>query len=546
MKKALAVLFLILLTAAFFTGAGGTALALTSEADFVLDNFELVGKNKYADGVNGCDYEIILNGDCYDKLIRVTYETVKLGTVADSVTVNEKNEITLISGQLKEEGVKTVTKSEVKKKENSEKYYFTVHAQYNCAFVFTVYAYNSENEETAYYGDSYGTDGSGRTNILYCKIIDNSAPVAYAEFDCFDSGKWVFNVTVRGNRLSDVSSADSGLSAFTVRKKVNGTVTDIEEVKNIGSSSYVYILKVGSEKAVYFVDIEDNVGNLGRNTLTEFNGTTDPDIEAAVTNAQNRLKTEKYADFSPDISDRLKKAYDAYYVALQNGEDNKKKEKLRQSCLDILGEINRYENLKAQGLADLTVKNYNKDYFGGAIKALNSACLPVKYGEGAVLTVAVTKLTIGEADGGAVKAAGIKKAESTYAVTLETEVGNTVLAEKCSEKLRLSIPKELSVNSVAVQKVEGDETIYEQCGVTVANGYTEISVDYPSGTVYLFVGTTNNDNLKYLAFLAILPIGGIIAFIAVLVKKRREVMLLQEGGKKTRSKRKNKNKRKKR
>lgn len=528
-KYAVIVVLISILAVILAIGSAGTAFAYVSETDYILDKFETVGNSLYQNKTEGCTYRVLINSEAYESLSKITYEKVRLSSLADKVTVDASNNITLHSGQILLESKVTVEKSEFKRKENTENYYFTVSAKENCAFVFTSYYFNSENEEVAVYGDNYGTDGSQRSNVLYCRTIDSSNPIAYAEFNCFDSGKWVFDVTVKGNRNSDVASADSGIKHYKFLYSEKSDINDpnavvIAEVTNVGRTQDLYRLSVPEKKGAYFIDIIDNVGNETVVKLQEFSGASDPDIYTAVTNMTNRLKDEYYSDFSPKLSEKLQKAYDSYYLILQNSESSESaKSSARQECYDVLREINGYMELKKQGKADVVIRNYNQEFFNGEIDIVNSSALPIKYGDRTVLRIMVSNPDFSTADSVALSTAGVKKVGEFYVVTLET-AGVEEETVECKEKLKLKIPREFSREDTyfVFRASVNDKDVYENCDFSVGIGYTEVSVSYASGTLFIFDGAKKQD-LTWLWSLVALPVLAVAVVAVVVVKKKGKV-----------------------
>lgn len=497
-----------------------------TEGVYELSEFTQVGGEHYSNGIdenNLIEYKVMVREDAYENLIRVEYDVVRLGSIADTVTVDDSNNVELSSGQIKVSENNVVAKEEIQKQQNSSKYAFTVKTDINCAFVFTVYYLDAEGDETPCYGSSYGTNGTERTNILYCKKIDSSAPTAYFDDVTYDSGYWVVDVVIKGNKNEDKASADSGLKAFSVIKKdpVSGAEETIDEVKDIGATQYRYKLRVTKAKAAYYLDIVDFANNGTTSKILEFfDYTYDKGFETAVSNSLNKIKADE--TISDKLVESFTKAYEEYSFVIQTTTDDEEINKKKQSCYGYMERIAAFEKMKEEGLTDLTVKNYNTEYFGGEITFSDSSAFPIKYGDGAVATISVSFLSENSVDKSAeMSVAEIRKADALYAVTIATETEGVALQEAIDGVAELRIPAEFDKNDVAfVMKSAGEKTEYAVCDYVVGNGYTLVYIPYTSGTVNIFVGIS--DSLNWLWSLTAIPVIAAAVAVPIIIKNKKK------------------------
>ncbi len=478
---------------------------------------EYVGNKQFYNAKDGCDINIYFTAEAYANIEKVVYEAVKLSSIVDTVNVDETNVIKLSDGQEKlTDSPVTVKKEDFRKKDSSNRYYFTLSTKVNCAYVFTVYVVG---EEEPYYGTSLKNDE--RTNVVYCTRIDGSNPTAYAEFDYFDSGNICFKVTVKGNVNKDKHFADSGIKAFSVIKSLNGKETVVDEVTSVGQL-YYYNLKVDqNEIATYYLDIIDNVGNATRSKVMEMNTDTD-DVTTACDRVIDRLEElDYYEDFSPYVLKRLKNARAEYYVALQNGTTTAEElQSLASKCAEVMGEIKDLEEKKENNLADITLKNYNTEYLGGKIKLENSYGAPILYGDRGVMTITVAELSLDRVDKTAEMEAGkVKEADYVLAITTELSVEEDIVVAQSSDYMKLVLPKVFSEKIVCVQTadVEGGKE-YIPCEYVVGKDYTEVFVLYSTGTLNVFVGVESSFDYLYLLF--IIPAVAIVAVAVILIVKK--------------------------
>lgn len=496
--------------------------AYAAEGDYEISGFEPEDA-RYHNDKDGCGFYVYVNASVHDKITKIVYDSVKLASLADTVTVDDENNVTLKPGQsFLEKGV-TVNGDDLKPKENTMKYYFTVSTKANCAFIFTVYYKESESaEEIPVYGSAYGKDGGNRTNLYYYRKIDDSSPTAYCEYAYFDSGKYVFNVTIKGNSSADSASADSGIKSFCVCKAKNNVSSVIEEIKNVGVTETNYKLAVTLEKAVYYVDIIDNAGNATRKELFSYSGASyDEGFESAVKNKLNELKSDDV--YSSDLISRLEKAYNEYFFAIQDTSvSDSEIKKLQDVCYGILKEIHNIQEGKKEGLKDVTVKNFNTEYLGGEITLTSSSALPTKYGDNAVFTVTVAEYDLKKVDKtAAVKFGNIKNALYVISVTTELTVKSETITEKCDGTVCLSVPwkDEGGKKLKCVQTAAGEETVYSDCEVIYGRDRAEIYISYPTGVLDIFV--VSEKDLTWLWSLTALPVVALAIAVPIIIKKKK-------------------------
>ncbi len=507
----------------FAVSTGTVAYADATEADFELSDFEQVGGDRYYNGTDGNEatFRVKINEAAYEKIIKVRYDVIKMTSLADTVTVDDENNVTLSSGQVKISENNVVEKSEITKLPNSSKYAFTVKTKENCAFVFSVYYYDSENKESVCYGSRYGEDGKNKNNILYCFKIDDSNPSAYYDDVTFDSGYWVFDVLIKGNLNSDTASADSGIKSFAVVKRTSAGEKIIDRVENIGSTQYRYKLKITKEKAVYYLDIVDYAGNGTTSKIVEFNDVSyDAGFETAVSNKLTKLKSDE--KYSTTFVEKFQKSYDEYYFCIQSSDVTEAEIKAKMSvCYDYMAKAANYDKMRENGLSDVIVKNYNTEYFGGDIELINSSSFPVKYGDNAVMTVSVAKFDGKTIDKTAEKKAlGIKTAKTVYAASINTEVDGKTVVSKCETYAEIKIPTELKKgDAYIVMTVDGDTKEYIVCDYVVGNGYTVVYLPYSSGVLNIFTGVKSD--LLWLWSLMVIPVIAAAAVIPIIIKKKK-------------------------
>lgn len=490
--------------------------ASATEADYILSSFERVGQANYYSAADGCTYRVPISESAYNNFIRVEYDMIVINDAFDEVELDEKNNPT--SDRKYVEGGENIVvhKENLKQYANAtplKKYYFEINAKEWCAFVFTVY-YLENGEET----QTYGSD------VFYCRSIDNSNPTAYYNDWTYVSGKYEFNVVVTDVRQDTPRSAYSGIKKFTVLKYVSGKGTEkIDEVDNINSNNYNYVLKAGTGKAIYYIDVIDNVGNGTRVKIVEFTEIShDSGFESAVGNQIESL--QKDDSFSDSVKNDLTRAYYAYYLVIQETNDELKITAAMNEVYKVMKYIAELNELKKAGEKEYVVRNINTEYFNGEI-LINNAGLAYeeqKYGEKAYYTVSVAQFDPLKADRKAeMNFLGIGKAEELYTISLGVVNGESEIKQAFKVPLELRLPTEFK-KVTAVQTItdeEGNKT-YAECAVVYGNGYTVISVPYSYGVINLFSGTS--PNLRLLWLLTLIPvIAGVSVAVVFIVKKKR-------------------------
>lgn len=524
-RRVFIILTIFIATLILAVSVGAVAYADATEADFELSDFEQVGGDRYCNGTDGNEatFRVKINEAAYEKIIKVRYDVIKMTSLVDKVTVDDENNVTLSSGQVKISENNVIEKSEITKLPNSSKFAFTVKAKQNCAFVFSVYYYDSEGKESVCYGSRYGENGAGRNNILYCFKIDDSNPSAYYDDVTFDSGYWVFDVLVKGNLNSDTASADSGIKSFAVVKRTSTGEKVIDRVENIGSTQYRYKLKITKEKARYYLDIVDYAGNGTTSKIVEFNDTSyDAGFETAVNNKLTKLKSDE--KYSAAFVEKFSKSYDEYYFCIQSSDATEAEIKAKMAvCYDYMAKIANYDKMRENGLSDVTVKNYNTEYFGGDIELINSSSFPVKYGDNAVTTISVAMFDAKAIDKTAEKnALGIKNAKTVYATAINTEIDGKTVVNRCETAAEIKIPTELKKgDAYIVMTVEGETKEYIVCDFVAGNGYTVVYLPYSSGVLNIFTGVKSD--LLWLWSLTAIPVIAAAAVIPIIIKKRKNV-----------------------
>ena len=507
-RRIFIILTIFIATLILAVSAGTVAYADATEADFELSDFEQVGGDRYCNGTDGNEatFRVKINEAAYEKIIKVRYDVIKMTSLVDTVTVDDENNVTLSSGQVKISENNVIEKSEITKLPNTSKYAFTVKAKQNCAFVFSVYYYDSEGKEGVCYGSRYGENGAGRNNILYCFKIDDSNPSAYYDDVTFDSGYWVFDVLVKGNLNSDTASADSGIKSFAVVKRTSAGEKIIDRV----------------EKASYYLDIVDYAGNGTTSKIVEFNDSSyDAGFETAVSNKLTKLKSDE--KYSAAFVEKFQKSYDEYYFCIQSSDATEAEIKAKMAvCYDYMAKAADYDKMRENGLSDVTVKNYNTEYFGGDIELINSSSFPVKYGDNAVMTISVAMFDAKAIDKTAEKnALGIKNAKTVYATAINTEIDGKTVVSKCETAAEIKIPTELKKgDAYIVMTVDGDTKEYLVCDYVVGNGYTVVYLPYSSGVLNIFTGVKSD--LLWLWSLTAIPVIAAAAVIPIIIKKKKK------------------------
>ena len=515
-KKLLLILIIIAATLAAGTVISGTDVSAysLSETVYYLSTFEVKGTANYYNGVDGCVYVVPIKEEAYENILSVTVTVVKLKEVdTTESTVQTDGENNVTSGH---EIVKTFTvdKAEmsVYAQPNPNKYaYFEITATQWCAFVFTVKYMSGTEKKTAY--DS---------EILYCRAIDNSVPEAYYLSWSYESGQYVFDVTVRGNKREYTLSADSGLKAFTVLKYSGGAWTKIEEITVSGGSTYNYRLKTTAGNAVYYVDIIDNVGNGARCKIVELKETTyDKGFESAVENQITELQS--YDDFSEELKAELEKEYYTYFLLIQNSEASETEIKEAQNVVyETMAYIAELKKMKAEGVKEYTVLNPYVEYFGGNIEIRNSAVLASqKYGEKAEYIFQTSYYNPDGVDRTEEKKVlGISSAKELYTVNFTLRKDGTEVREEFSEPLLVKMPfykGEVSV-SVTYFDENGQKTV-EKCKVGYGTDYTTIYLDKSFGQINIFIGS--KADLRWLWFLTVIPVAAVIAVTVILIRRKK-------------------------
>lgn len=523
-RRTFIVLTIFIATLILAVSTGAAAYADATEADFELSDFEQVGGEHYCNGTDGNEaiFRVKINEAAYEKIIKVRYDVIKMTSKADTVTVDDENNVTLSPGQVKISENNVIEKSEITKLPNTSKYAFTVKTNENCAFVFSVYYYDSENKENVCYGSRYGEDGSKKNNILYCFKIDNSNPSAYYDDVTFDSGYWVFDVFIKGNLNSDAASADSGIKSFAVVKRTATGESIIDRVENIGGTQYRYKLKITKEKAAYYLDIVDYAGNGTTSKIVEFNDVSyDAGFETAVTNKLTKLKSDE--KYSATFVEKFQKSYDEYYFCIQSVDATEADIKAKMAvCYDYMSKAADYDKMCENGLSDVTVKNYNTEYFGGEIELTDSSSFPVKYGDNAVTTISVAMFDAKTVDKTAEKQVlGIKDAKTIYAVSINTEIDGKTVISKCETYAAIKIPTELKKgDAYVVMTVDGETKEYIVCDYLVGNGYTVVYLPYSSGVLNIFTGVKSD--LLWLWSLTAIPVIAAAVVIPIIIKKKKD------------------------
>lgn len=482
-----------------------------SEADFYLKTFTPVSSAVYYNATDGCTYRVPVSMPAYEGIVRVEYDMVRLkGGVNEQIELDEMHKATGYE-YINDEPV-VVNKAELieyGEKTYARDHYFTVTAHEQCAFIFTVY-YNGAEGVTPAYG----------SDILMCNRIDFSKPEAYFDTWVYDSGNYVLSVVIKGNRRAEPLSADSGLKELTVIRRVGSVDTEIDK-KTISGTTYNYQLECNKSKAVYFFKVEDSVGNKDTIKIIEFDKITyDAGFESAATNEIDAFDTATYSEFSDGVKRSLIDAYYDYYLAIQGDVDANAaiiSEKMA-TVRSILGYLASLRALQSEGKKEYAISSsFDKEYFGGEITLSNQAdaCADQKYGEVADLYLSVAKV-----DAPDVVKTYVKKSrfDVTYAIDLSMDMDGTKKDETFATPLKIRIPTKLK-NVTAAQNSATFGV--GSCEVVYGSNYTEISVPYSDGTIFLMIG--EKFDLNYLWILTAIPVvaAGVIVAVALIKKKKK-------------------------
>lgn len=515
-KKILYILIIIAAALVFGTVVCGRGVSVysLSETDYYLSTFEVKGTASNYNGVDGCVYVVPIKEEVYKNILSVTVTVVKLkeaDTTESTVQTDGENNVTSGHALIETFTVEKTGMTVYEKPTPNKHAYFEITAKQWCAFVFTVKYMSGTEEKTAY-----------DPEILYCRAIDNSVPEAYYLSWSYESGQYVFDVTVRGNKRGYTLSSDSGLKAFTVLKYSGGAWTKIEEITVSGGSTYNYRLKTTPGNAVYYMDIIDNVGNGARCRIVELKQTTyDKGFESAVENQISDLAS--YDDFSEELKAELEKEYYTYYLLIQDSTATETEIKEAQNVVyETMAYIAKLQEMKAEGVKEYTVLNPYVEYFGGEIAVLNPAVFASqKYGEKAEYIFQTAYYDPDSVDRAAEKKLlGIRNPKELYTVTFTLRKDGEEVKEDFSEPLAVKLPfdkGEVSV-SLTYTDAEGNKTVKE-CKVGYGTDYTVIYLDKSYGQINIFVGS--EADLRWLWFLTVIPVAAVIAVTVILIRRKK-------------------------
>ena len=521
MRKALRLTAIVVFAALVLCSAliaGDVAYAEANEADFYLDTFEVTSKERFFNAETGCTYRVILSEAAYRDLISVSYDVVKLkGTDLGEVVPGVNNVVEgyeyLSRGTVVEKSDPDAIK--VFDSQSSKRYaYFEVTAHCWSAFVFTVW-YDGVQGKTAAYD----------SKVLESRVIDDSVPEAYYTDWIYDSGDYVFTVTVRGNRRSDSLTLDSGLSAFTVKK--DGV--KIDEVKDINKTSYIYKLRVPPTKGLYQIDAIDRVGNESVYKIVEFDSESyDPDFESACDILSTDIELGEYADFSETLLSDFQRKYEEYFLLIQ-GEEKDKQDiaKVQDEIRDLMRYVAKLKKMRDSGEKEVEVLSPGAtDYFGSelTVKGTAEAYPDQKYGERLQYLFSVAELSPKTPTRASARAAAkINDATTLYSIAVRTTVDGEEVRIDFAIPLVLRVNKELAL--VAVQTTDAGSRVLK---TVVGSGYTDIYLTSGYGTVDLFVD--GKKDLTYLWALTAIPVvaGAAVATILIVRKKKRKQTLSSE------------------
>lgn len=500
------VLFALLLCVLSLPVVHTAAHAYVNETDFYLKTFEIPSHETVFNGEDGCVYRVLISQDAYPYFIRVEYDVVRLQGAEDTPVPGENNKV---SGyEYISEGT-VVTKDQLTLAETptAKRYaYFEVTAHEWCAFIFTVYYEGTEGETAAY--DS---------QVLTSRCVDNSVPEAYYTDWVYDSGEYVFSVTVRDNRRTDSLSAKSGLKSFAVLK--DGV--KIDEVTGIGSSTYQYSLRVPRQKAVYAMDILDRVGNGVRVKIVEFTETSyDGDFETACEVVLTDMEEGLYAGYSEKVLKSFREKYAAYYLLIQSDASDEEIEAAKSEVNDVARYLAQLRKMQENGEKEVVVLSPNAtEYFGQelTIRNASAAYTDQLYGEKLTYTLSVAELSPKTPSRASARAAaGINDASTLYSITVYLAKDGETISTAFVTPLKIRIPIDCPV--VAVQTTDGQSKVLNAAR---GNGYVEVEVLSSYGTVDVFID--GKKDLNYLWSLTAIPVvAGAIVLTVVLLKKKKK------------------------
>lgn len=387
-----------------------------------------------------------------------------------------------------------------------------------CAFVFTI-IYKERDIQTLYDVES---------EPLYCTVIDSSFPhMEIYDGPIYRDGGFMYTVKCRSDSLStSMSSLSSGFGKIRVYRKVGDgpeeTIETITDFTNRISNSYVYV-EVLVLKGEYFIEVTDGVGNMSKGSIGKLD--FDPNETIRINNIEDVLNNTSEL-YTNELISTLRTAYLSWQI-LGGSSDSTEQQisDARDAALDALtacyeartavqsGAKHKVKILNGEGsiYGDISVTNFNYTTYKNVL-----------FGNEAMLQIALASYEkAGFFDEAFLKQAGIKNPERI--LTLDVSILEKKQA-KFVDAVGIKIPlstEYINAEAYAVTEKDGAKT------------YTKLSIDKTSDAVTVYVPDTHakiyflyqteeaaNKKLYWLFTLLIIPIGGAVALL-VFLKKRK-------------------------
>jgi uncharacterized membrane protein len=502
------------------------------EKDYTYIPNDNVESKTYSNEKEGSTHRLRMTVGQFQNIVSIKYHLVKIKLTSDEITYTADdiflNGIKVTADDIAE--IKTIEKSSFVEYENKDatRYgYIDIVAHELCGIVLEV-----KYAEGAIEGANYSS------YIKYVTNIDNSKPTAYYKDWSYDTGKYVFRVTVNGNQLKATQSADSGLRKVVFFQKT-GTgaaekITVLDSTEDISKTPYFYDLKVNpNEKAFYYARVTDWVGNESTNLIVAF-GSYDSGFESAVNNALDDLARAE-GIYSPHIMKNLSNEFATYGIRVQefNESDDKitsaaKVEVQKNVIYKLLKEYANIRTLAENGVRDYDLKIINSIYLEGILVGnVNKAYTTLLYGEVANFTIALADFDPRKYDKDAqISASGLKNAERVLSLDLTTtnsQTGNVDITFASPLDIRIPLSDYKSVSAVVeIVDADGNERI-EKIEITEYKSYFLIHMPYSKGIVSVVFGEKIISPYYWFFTLAIIPIGiGVFLIISKAKKTKLE------------------------